>query len=131
MVQQGPRRLVDRIQEAADSSVDAVYQLRAALGTLMEALPADTGLVRTPLGIVCAPDNPRCVALTTKGPRCANPVFDVPAWSGGVIAVLHEDPPGFPSQLCRVHRRRPPSRVVSLEWFIVAEAATWGELLYL
>lgn len=127
----GPPRVVDRIQDAADVAIGAVYGLREALRALDDSLPADTGLVRTPLGIICAPDEPRCVALTIRGARCANPVFDTPAWSGSVLAALHERVDGFPAQLCRLHRRRSPERAVPVEWFIVADVSLWGELLYL
>lgn len=131
VLKDGPARIVVRIQDAADGAVGAVYGLRAALHALDDSLPDRTGLVRTPLGIVCAPDEPRCVALTTRGPRCSNPVFDSPGWSGSVLASLHERADGFPSQLCRVHRRRTPGRALPVEWFIVADASLWGELRFL
>ena len=131
LVKVGPRPLVDRVQAAAEGAVDAFYQLRAALSTLMDSLPESSGLVRTPLGIVCAPDDPRCVAITTRRARCANPVFDTSPWSGGVLAVLHDDAHGFPNQLCRLHRRRPPNSTVPLEWFIVGDASSWSELQFI
>lgn len=126
----GPQSVIDRIQDAVDAVIDGVFQLRAALSALDDGLPAGTGLVRTPLGIVCAPDEPRCVAITVRGSRCANSVFEHPGWSGGVLATLHEDAEGFPNQLCRLHRKRPPVRTVSVDWFIVAERSMWSELLY-
>lgn len=131
MLKFGPERVVEPIQDAVDAAIGAVYELRTAMLAVDESLPPGTGLVRTPLGIVCAPDEPRCVALTLRGARCSNPVFDTPPWSGSVLAELHERAEGFPNQLCRVHRRKPPTRSVPVEWFIVADTSLWGELRYL
>jgi hypothetical protein len=104
---------LDAVFAAAHMALTAKAATRAAASRLVsEHFGPGYGLVLTDFGVIAmhiAAPGPRCIAITGRGARCRNPVFDGQVWHHGDLLAHFTSPADglrLQTQRCALHAER-------------------------